>query len=158
MGRLPNQQSWSHIMLRAWIIIWLLAVPLFHVHPEADHHHGDAGHVHGGTVHTVFSPDLEGEFGNYQDTTVAVHQRPASQVIVSGHHASDYTELGFSFVSDSTDRNLPKPLVTSVFLIEPPAHLALTAIRSVIQDLTFSHSLPLLTRNIPSRAPPSLLV
>lgn len=141
-------------------MIWMLAVPLFHVHPEADHHHGEAGHVHGGTVHTVFSPDLDGEFDHHQGTAAPAGQRSANQTTVSKlpSQASDYAELGFSFVSDSTDRHLPKPLVTSLFLVEPPAPPALTAIRSVIQDLTLSHSLPLLTRDIPARAPPSLLI
>jgi len=160
VGTLPGQQSWSHMMLRAWIIIWLLAVPLFHVHPEADHHHGEADHVHGGTVHTVFSPDLDGEFGHRQGTAAAAEQQSANQVAVSGHpsHASDYAELGFSFVSDSTDRTLPKPLVASALIVEPPAHTPLAANPSVLQPLTFSFPLTLLTQDIPSRAPPSLLI
>ena len=45
----------------SWVSLWMLAVPLFHVHPDADHLHGQAGHLHGGTVHTVMSPDLECE-------------------------------------------------------------------------------------------------
>lgn len=160
MGMLREHNSWSRVMVRAWIIIWMLAVPLFHVHPEADHHHGEAGHIHGGTVHTVFSPDLDGEFGNHQDTIAGGEQQPANQITVSGHHshASDYTELGFSFVSDSTDRTLPKPLVASVLIVEPPAHTPLAANPSVIQPLTFSLPLTLLTQDIPSRAPPSLLI
>ena len=160
MGTFANQHSWPHIVLRSWIMIWMLAVPLFHVHPEADHHHGEAGHIHGGTVHTVFSPDLDGEFTSHRSTPVAVEPQPTDQVTVTKHRsrASDYAELGFSFVSDSTDRTLPKPLVASVLITETPTHQALTAICSVIQDLTISQSLPLFTRNIPSRAPPSLLV
>lgn len=158
MGTFANQHSWPHVMLRAWIIIWMLAVPLFHVHPEADQHHGEAGHIHGGTVHTVFSPDLDGEFSSPRNT--AAEARPASQVTISSHpsHASDYAELGFSFVSDSTDRSLPKPLITAMFLIAPPAHLVLTAKHSVNVDQTRSQSLALFTRDIPSRAPPSLPV
>lgn len=160
MGTLANQHSWPHIMLRAWIMIWMLAVPLFHVHPEADHHHGEAGHIHGGTVHTVFSPDLDGEFTSHQGTPAAVEPQSADLSTFAKHraHASDYAELGFSFVSDSTDRSLPKPLVTAMLLVEPPAHLAVTASHPVSLDLTFSQSLTLFTRDIPSRAPPSLLV
>lgn len=154
------RESCSHIMLRAWIIIWMLAVPLFHVHPEADHHHGEAGHIHGGTVHTVFSPDLDGEFGNHLGTTAAIEQPSANQFAVSWHpsHASDYTELGFSFVSDSTDRTLPKPLVSSALIVEPSAHIPLAANPSVIQPLAHSLPLTLLTHDIPARAPPSLLI
>ena len=42
-------------MLRAWAVVWLLAFPLFHIHPETDPHHGEAGHIHAAAVHTVFS-------------------------------------------------------------------------------------------------------
>ena len=156
---LPNQPLWPHILLRVWITIWMLAVPFFHVHPETDHHHGEAGHTHGGTVHTVFSPDLDGEFASHPGTTAAVEPQPTDQVTVSQHqsHASDFAELSFSFVSDSTDRSLPKPLVTAVFLVQPPAHLAVTAIHSVVRDPPISQSFTLLTRDIPSRAPPSPL-
>ena len=160
MGTFANHRSWPHIMLRAWIMIWMLAVPLFHVHPEADQHHGEAGHIHGGTVHTVFSPDLDGEFTSPRTTAAAAEIRPTNQVAVFSHrsHASDYAELGFAFVSDSTDRSLPKPLVTAMYLVEPPAHLAVAASRSMRVDQPRSRSLALLTRDIPSRAPPSSLV
>ena len=160
MGTFANQHSWPHIVLRSWIMIWMLAVPLFHVHPEADHHHGEAGHIHGGTVHTVFSPDLDGEFTSHRSTPAAVEQPPADQVTVAWHpsHASDYTELGFSFVSDSTDRSLPKPLSPAAFLLQPPAHLTVAASYSDSLDPALSQSLTLFTRDIPSRAPPTPLV
>ena len=160
MRTFANQHAWPHIMLRAWIMIWMLAVPLFHVHPEADQHHGEAGHIHGGTVHTVFSPDLDGEFTSPRNTAATAEIRPTNQVAVFSHrsHALDYAELGFSFVSDSTDRSLPKPLVTAMFLIEPPAHLAVRWSRSIRVAPTGSQPLALFTRDIPSRAPPSLSV
>ena len=160
MRTFANQHAWPHIMLRAWIMIWMLAVPLFHVHPEADQLHGEAGHIHGGTVHTVFSPDLDGEFSSPRHAAAAAEARPTTQTTLSPHpfHASDYAELGFSFVSDSTDRSLPKPVVTAMFLVEPPAHLVLTAKHTVNVDQPRSQSLALFTRDIPSRAPPSLSV
>lgn len=140
-------------------MIWMLAVPLFHVHPEADHHHGEAGHIHGGTVHTVFSPDLDGEFTSRQSTLAAAETQPTDLGTIARHrpHASDYTELGFSFVSDSTDRSLPKPLVTALVLVVPPAHLASATHHPVSLDLPLSQSLTLFTRDIPSRAPPAPL-
>lgn len=160
MKPFPPRESWSDSMLRAWVIVWMLAVPLFHVHPEADHHHGEAGHVHGGTVHTVFSPDLDGEFDDNQHATDGFGHTTANHVAVSGHpaHALEYAELGFSFVSDSTDRNLPKPLVTHAFVVEAHAIRVLNANPSVAQHLTSTPLLTVLTRDIPSRAPPSLLV
>ncbi|MDH5626389.1 MAG: hypothetical protein OEY21_09805, partial [Nitrospira sp.] len=53
--------SWPRVAVLLWASLWMLAAPLFHVHPEADHRHGEAGHVHGGTVHTVWSQDLDCE-------------------------------------------------------------------------------------------------
>ena len=161
MGMSLNQPSWPHILLRAWITIWLLAVPLFHVHPEADHHHGEAGHIHGGTVHTVFSPDLDGEFEPHHDAARnhgTPHNTDRTSFAAHPAHALDYAELGFSFVSDSTDRSLPKPLVTAVFLVQPPAYLTVTAIHLASLDLTVSQSLTLFTHDISARAPPAPLV
>lgn len=41
--------------LKAWLVLWVIALPLVHIHPEADHAHGMSGHAHGGTYHTVLS-------------------------------------------------------------------------------------------------------
>ena len=37
---------------KVWLILWVICLPLIHIHPEADHAHGMPGHVHGGTFHT----------------------------------------------------------------------------------------------------------
>lgn len=160
MDALPYRVSWSHTMLRAWVIVWMLAVPLFHVHPEADHHHGEEGHVHGGTVHTVFSPDLDGEFDDNQHATDSVGHSTANHVAFSSHpaHGLEYAELGFSFLSDSTDRKLPKPLFVHVLATEPTELISFGPRPSKAQDRAFALPLTVLTRDIPSRAPPSLLI
>lgn len=41
------------ILLRLWLVIWVVTLPLIHIHPEADHAHGMSGHVHGGTYHSI---------------------------------------------------------------------------------------------------------
>jgi len=47
-----------HLLILVWIIIWVATVPLFHTHlPDAD----DLASRQG-LAHTVFSPDLPGEF------------------------------------------------------------------------------------------------
>ena len=40
-------------VLRLWLVIWVITLPLFHIHPEVDHAHGMSGHVHGGTYHSI---------------------------------------------------------------------------------------------------------
>lgn len=160
MSAFPNHKSCLHTLLRGWAVVWMLVVPLIHIHPETDPHHGEAGHAHGGMVHTVFSRDLDDEFDNHQDTTDRVGHLSASQVAVSGHpsHALEYAELGFSFLSDSTDRKLPKPLFVHVLVTESAQIISFGPSPSIAQDRAFALPLTVLTRDIPSRAPPSLLV
>lgn len=160
MSAFPNHKSCLHTLLRGWAVVWMLVVPLIHIHPETDPHHGEAGHAHGGMVHTVFSRDLDDEFDNHQDTTDGGGHLPTSQVAVSGHpsHALEYAELGFSFLSDSTDRKLPKPLFVHVLVVESSAIIACAPIPSIAQHRAFTPLHTFLTRDIPSRAPPFLLV
>lgn len=40
-------------LLRLWLVIWVLTLPLIHIHPEIDHAHGMSGHLHGGTYHSI---------------------------------------------------------------------------------------------------------
>ncbi len=40
-------------VLRLWLVVWVITLPLIHIHPEVDHAHGMSGHVHGGTYHSV---------------------------------------------------------------------------------------------------------
>lgn len=156
----PNRKPYLHTLLRGWAVVWMLVVPLIHIHPEIDPHHGEARHVHGGTVHTIFSPDLDGEFDNHHHTTDVTGHTTPSHVAISGHpsHASEYAELGFSFLSDSTDRKLPKPLFVHVLVVEPSAIIACAPTSSIAQHRAFTPLHTFITRDIPSRAPPFLLV
>jgi len=36
-------------LLRLWLVLWVITLPLVHIHPDADHARGMPGHVHGGT-------------------------------------------------------------------------------------------------------------
>ena len=47
-----------HLLTLVWVIIWIATVPLFHTHlPDASDLTSPQG-----LAHTVFSPDLPGEF------------------------------------------------------------------------------------------------
>jgi len=63
-------------LLRLWLIIWVITLPLVHIHPDADHAYGMPGHVHGGTYHTILI-----------DTPVSAHQ----------DHQHDSFSLGEAF-------------------------------------------------------------
>jgi len=144
------------MLVLVWASIWMLIVPFFHVHPEADHHHGDASHVHGGTVHSVFSPDLECEYTEtIHDPTCpeAVHQH--LQAGVHPGHALNHPEIGFSLLTAPIDRPLPKPGIPVAGL---PVAENLTAQRAVVVASLQPRASPtilFLSTTLPLRAPPS---
>jgi hypothetical protein len=158
MSLRPHILSWSRTVVLIWVVVWMLAIPLVHVHPETDLHHGEAGHVHGGTAHTVFSPDLDGEFDPHHDSTHGFGHTSPNQMAVSEHpaHASEYVEFGFSFLNDSTDRKLSKALFLHSLIVESIATRIVISTLSVAEDRAFIPSLSFPTRDIPSRAPPFL--
>src|SRR5438128_2704241 len=88
-------------LICTWATIWLVAIPLYHVHPDANHHHNESGPHHGGIAHSIFSGDLDGEFGTH---TAAGGQEPGTLSAHSVCLLEDSPELGFSFLSDSSDR------------------------------------------------------
>lgn len=147
-------------MLRAWAVVWLLAFPLFHIHPETDPHHGEAGHIHAAAVHTVFSADLEGEFEGHRDTH---HHAPevASWPALSmegPHFWNADPELSFSLLNDATDRKLVKPLLAHLQFVR---HNLLPVPEQ--RDQPAEQDPPILSNTIlacdlPTRAPPSSLL
>lgn len=130
----------------------MLAVPLFHVHPDADHLHGQAGHQHGGTVHTVMSSDLECEVENHPVFGTTDSHDVGISVTGLGHR---HLEIEFSLLTDSDRKSYnlflsqahalgsavslnPEPRVS-----QEPEAIALFSPTGLIHDL-------------PSRGPPSL--
>lgn len=146
-----------HIVLHVWVIAWLLAVPLFHVHPETEQHHGEVGHIHGGTFHTVFSGDLDGEFVPHEhgaDTPTAAGS--ALPLVAEISHAwEEHPELAFSLLSDSTGRKLLKPFPTYILSVAPTVMPVLERRDQPEQDGASAFSSTFLLREIPARAPPS---
>ena len=143
-------------MLRAWAVLWLLALPLFHIHPETDPHHGEAGHIHAAAVHTVFSADLEGEFGDHLN---AHHHAPGqgsglSLSAETPHAWHADPELSFSLLNDATDRKLVKPLLTHLLFVAQH-FLPLPERRDpAVEQDDSTVVVPLLAADIPARAPP----
>lgn len=134
----------------------MLIVPFFHIHPEADHHREDAGHVHGGTIHSVFSPDLECEYAEtiHDPTcTEAAHQH--LQARAHPGHAFNHPEIEFSLLTAQIDRLLPKSGIT---IAELPVVEHTTAQRAVVVaslDPGTSQPILFLSTTLPLRAPPS---
>lgn len=153
-ARAPMTNHTLSACLRVWVIVWMLAVPLFHVHPEADHRHGETGHVHGGTVHTVFSGDLDGEFSSHQRTTTTAFGVSAR----SSHTWQEHSEIGFSLLSDSSDRRVFKPILTQIGFMAVAVMPALESCDSAEENIVSVPSSPLFIHELPCRAPPSLFI
>lgn len=138
----------------------MLVVPLFHVHPEADHHHGEAGHVHGGTVHTVWSPDLDCEFDNQRkiDRAEKSPQGAVANFAQFSHVGDRHSEFNISLLSDSSDRKQINPLLTQALAV---THAVISdpdpSLLREQQDTFISSPIRFL-HDLPSRAPPSLFV
>ncbi|MBX3120894.1 MAG: hypothetical protein KF806_14250 [Nitrospira sp.] len=145
-------------LLRGWAVLWLLALPLFHIHPETHPHHGEAGHVHAVAIHTVFSGDVESEFGEAREgSALPAGEETGATFTVAGAHAwTTDPELSFSLLNDATERKPIKPTSTQVFVLahhlrpDPVPH------HQPYEDTWAPPALTPALVDIPARAPPSL--
>lgn len=134
-----------------WAALWMLAAPLFHVHPEADHRHGEVGHVHGGTVHTVWSVDLDCEYGD--------HGQATSRHTQFAHSGDGHTEFGLSLLTDSSERNSLKPFLILVLGLSPNDVVSNVEQRAWMRrSITAVSSSTPVIHTIAPRGPPDLLV
>lgn len=154
MRLLRGNVAWSRVMVLVWASLWMLAVPLIHTHPEADHRHGAADHRHGGTVHTVFSPDLPCEFLIYNHASVADDEsRCPLHLIAHPAHGAEHLEVDLILASSA------KPQVGKGTALDVAAHFfrahPLARPRAVWQPQPGpSLTNLLLTTSLSSRAPP----
>ena len=96
-----------HILLnlgRGWLVLWMLAIPIIHIHPEVDHAHGAHQHNHSAQYHSLFSEDHLQEFHEHSHP-VSLHHSRTSPESIEGDHVFDHvfhqTEIGFSFLNKS---------------------------------------------------------
>jgi hypothetical protein len=154
---LRTHRTWTSVLLGAWTAVWMVAVPLVHVHPEADHRHGSVGHVHGGTVHTVFSPDLDCEQGDRHVARTAQGTESASASFLGkAGHSLGHDEIGFTFLSASPDRQHTKHASCDLCLSDGGRNPGeLLPSRALARACPSSISLFLCAES-PGRAPPVL--
>jgi len=151
-----SKLAWLRTMILVWAMTWTIVVPLFHVHPEADHRHGNGNHVHGGTVHTVFSPDLECEYTNeVHDPTCPEGEHRLFQARAHSGHAFNHPEIEFSLLTGPDDRPLPKPVVTASRLPVVETTTAEWAVTVASLQPGTSDTILFLSTALPLRAPPS---
>lgn len=143
-------------ILVAWLAAWMLAVPLAHVHPEADHHHGQPGHTHGGITHTVISSDLPCEYGYGVEGTAASpgDADGHSPVVGQSAHAFDHPEVGFSLLTSSPDRDTGKRALVSLVLWDAEGALIRLPRAFAAAHTAESPTSVILSASLSPRAPP----
>ena len=146
--RLPS------ILIRVWAVLWVLSIPLFHVHPEFSERSAHDGAIHSGTVHTVFSGDLAGEFEPHEASTHAPSDKSA--------HLSptwfEHSELGFSLLTDSHQRTDLKPILVQTMVLPIGETTTIECRERAAEHLAAIPASILFVHRLPSRAPPSLLL
>ena len=151
MSLIFNKTSALRKVVLLWVMLWMVAIPLVHIHPETDHHHGDIGHTHGGTAHTVFSSDLPCEYAAHHSSSTTI------AAITQASHDLEHPEIGFS-LAVSEDRYLGKAAFMETLVSAIPPQLP--RLSGSVHSDPFLDSPPsiLLLTNRSSRAPPRLFV
>jgi hypothetical protein len=93
-------------------VVWVLVVPLIHIHPEVDHAHGVKGHVHGAQYHSVFLEDPSYEFHEHSHSGSLPSSGGASESIQRDplfDHVYNHSEIGFSLLNKSGDDPIVPP-------------------------------------------------
>jgi hypothetical protein len=150
MFRLVQKRALSRVLLLPWLLLWVLTVPLFHIHTlDEQESQPLTPQV---LTHTVFSPDLPGE---YTPRTAGHQSGPQVDPHAIAKHFPHYSEIALSVFGedDDTKRKIgSSPIHSAHFssLRRSPLDL----VRGVIPELA---SLPflLLASSVSPRAPPA---
>jgi len=125
-----NTCQWRLLIL-AWLIAWLTVVPLFHIHiPDST----DRWSVlQSGGAHTVFTPDLPGEFSRpFSDSSRSLAKRGVNSpelgiaLLVEKSKATELTILR------TPSHVLNSPLLPSLVLEAPEQHRTLRLSQAVL--------------------------
>jgi len=115
----------AQLLLIGWASLWVMALPLFHTHLPGIFQPPI------GVPHTVFSPDLPGEYSAFSHKTSV----DASQLSVL---ASSSPELGFVASPEDDKRNpLIQPIYAGSLLFLPACPGATVGLKLLLSD---SHS------------------
>ena len=147
-----------HTLLRIWLIIWVVTLPLVHIHPEADHAHGMPGHVHGGTYHTVLSGTPICAYQDHQHHHASFSSGETFGLTHAPWHQShgfEHSTYGFSVLNSSIDLQLEE----SEILNDGVVIYALGVPGVSLPDISPRKSLTsILPKTLSPRAPPVLTI
>lgn len=153
-----SKPSYFRRVVLLWGILWTVSLPLFHIHPEADHYHGEPGHHHGGIAHTVFSSDLGCEYAAMVHNQVPGDSGYHSLHSTAPHHAFNHAEIDFALLSEPPDRSLDKSTVTGAALPEIAIEHQQPVLSQTFRSLLVLPTAQCVITATPPRGPPFLSV
>jgi len=117
-------------LLRLWLVIWVVSLPLVHIHPEADHAHGMSGHVHGGAYHSILvntpvhaHQGYDQEEHHHDGFFLLGDGFESSQSPLHPFHGFEEATYGFSVIKPSIDPESEKSEFSTYFvatdIVEP---------------------------------------
>jgi hypothetical protein len=130
----------SRLLILMWVVTWVTTIPLFHTHlPDIN----DGPTSRQGLAHTVFSPDLPGEFSC-----------PHRNVLHVSNRVSNSPELGFVLsTDDSKNRKMGNDFLYVLCCV--PIRPVLSS--SAIESHAIHRRLLLFAASQGPRAPPSVV-
>jgi hypothetical protein len=152
-----------HVVLKTWLILWVIGLPLVHIHPEADHAHGMPGHVHGGTFHTVLSSTPTCAYEDHQHHHGSFSSEeafPSPDSPMHPPHGLEHATLTFSVLNSSIDSILEGSVSfpTSDGVVTCETEIPNLSFVSAIDASPSATPFSILANAISPRAPPILSV
>ena len=149
------------ILLRIWLVLWLVTLPLVHIHPEADHAHATSGHVHGGSYHSIL---VNTPVHAHQGHAHEEHQHDgffspgnsAEPVHSSPHPSYDFEEATYGFSILKPSLSLDSEKSQPSYELAVAAHTEPIIVSSNWPKPYTPIKIPfsILSKNVSSRAPP----
>src|SRR5215467_4398407 len=137
---------WGRILILAWLAVWITALPLFHIHvPDSTDRWSI---LQSGGAHTVFSPDLQGEY--YRP----FHDKQQTHSSHVSNRAVNSPEMGIAILDDPDDRKVKALLLLVAQSFFPDPLLQSTDVSASPEK---SYQLQLFQAFPNSRAPPRIV-
>lgn len=153
------------IGLRIWLVVWVITLPLLHIHPEVDHAQRMSGHVYGGTYHSILiSTPVHAHQGYAQEEHhhdgffSLVNGLESTQVPLHGSHSFEEATYGFSLIKSSIILESQKAKISYDVVVTDhvePLRLASASMPTVSLKKTLVSLLPEI---LSPRAPPIFLI
>lgn len=152
-------------LLRLWLVLWVITLPLIHIHPEADHAHGMSGHVHGGTYHSILvntpvhaHQGYDQEEHHHDGIFFVGDGFESTQAPLHTSHGFEEATYGFSIIKPSIILEAEKSKVSHDVVV--PDHVGTLWLTGISTPIVTSRKRPfsILPTTLSPRAPPVLSI